>query len=177
MLSGDAEAFRDLVEREANAIIGVCRRILGDATEAEDAAQDAFLLAYRKIGSYRGDGPLGGWLMRIAVREAQHRAKHRRAVVSLDGDHADAFEPAAAVTDGGLDPVAIAEGHEETVRVRTAVDGLPERYRTAVRLRFLEDRSFEEIAATTGRPPATVRTHLHRGLLRLRERLGTENRS
>ena len=172
VLAGDKDAFRALVEREGATVLGVCRRILADPTEAEDAAQDAFLVAYRKLGSFRGDGPLGGWLMRIAIREAHHRGRRRRPMMSLEP------EPGTGGSDrqmdASADPAALLDLDERQRWLQAAVDALPDHYRDAVRLRYLDDLSYEEIAAVTGRPPATIRTHLHRGLLRLREQLTTE---
>lgn len=172
VLAGDPEAFRVLVEREAAAVIAACRRILGDPSEAEDVAQEAFVLAYRKLGTYRGDGPIGGWLMRIAIREARDRAVRRRPTVTLDD--ADERHPVSPAMWG--DPVAVAEAKERAARLCSAVAALPAHYRDAVRMRYLDERSFGEIAAATGRPEPTVRTHLHRGLVHLRARLDKEER-
>lgn len=172
VLAGDKDAFRALVEREAMTVLAVCRRILADPTEAEDAAQDAFLIAYRKLGSFRGDGPLGGWLMRIAIREAHRRGQRRRPVSSLEAD------PGTSGSDRQMeaspDPAALVEADERQRWLQAAIDALPDHYRDAVQLRYLDDLSYEEIEARTGRPQATIRTHLHRGLLRLRERLAAE---
>lgn len=172
VLGGDHEAFRALVEREAAAVLAVCRRVLGDPSEAEDAAQEAFVIAYRRLGTYRGDGPIGGWLMRIAVREARDRALRRRPTLTLD----EAFDgrTPGTMTSAAGDPVATAESNERDSRLRSAIADLPAHYRDAVRMRYLDDRSFGEIAAATGRPEPTVRTHLHRGLAQLRARLGDE---
>lgn len=172
VLAGDKDAFRALVERESATILGVCRRILSDPSEAEDAAQDAFLVAYRKLGSFRGDGPLGGWLMRIAIREAHRRSQRRRPMMSLEPERAS--DSSTQTLGSSPDPATILEVDERQRSLQAAVDGLPDRYRDAVRLRYLADLSYDEIAAITGRPPATIRTHLHRGLLRLRGRLSTE---
>ena len=73
-----------LVERESRTVIGVCRRVLGDPSEAEDAAQDAFARAYQALATYRGDGPFGAWLTRIAVRIALRRVTGRRDVTWID---------------------------------------------------------------------------------------------
>ena len=78
VLAGDREAFRVLVDRESGNVIGVCRRVLGDPLEAEDAAQDALTKAYQALATYRGDGPFGAWLRRIAVRVAIARLAARQ---------------------------------------------------------------------------------------------------
>ena len=180
VLGGDREAFRTIVDREAPVVIATCRRILGDATEAEDVAQDAFLIGYRKLGTYRGDGPLGGWLLRIAIREARDRALRRVATTDLDEiatrDRGGRLL-ADVLADQGDDPTSTIESREQADRLREAIDELPSHYADAVRLRYLDDLSFSEIAALTGRPEPTVRTHLHRGLVRLRATFDAEGPS
>ncbi len=174
VLAGDSEAFRALVDRESSSVLAVCRHILSDPAEAEDAAQDAFLTAYRKLGSFRSEGPLGGWLIRIAMREAHRHGRRRPVTASLDPLIAESLESASS--EAAPDPALVLEVHEREQSLRAAVDDLPNHYRDAVRLRYLEDRSYEEIAEATGRPEATVRAHVHRGLLRLRKGLAVEPR-
>ena len=84
VLAGDRDAYRVLVEREGASVVRACHRVLGDLHEAEDAAQEAFVIAYRSLASWRGDGPFGAWLTRIAVRIALRQAGKRRAVTWLD---------------------------------------------------------------------------------------------
>ena len=74
VLGGDREAFRLLVDREGPALVAACTRVLGDRSEAEDVAQEAFVIAYRSLGIWRGEGSLGAWLARIGVRLAVRRA-------------------------------------------------------------------------------------------------------
>ena len=177
VLGGDREAFRGLVEREASSIVSVCRRILGDASEAEDAAQEAFLIAFRKLGAYRGDGPLGAWVTRIAMREARDRALRRAPITSIDQASEASRSGIEAIAAAGRapdDPALLAEAGEQAVRLRAAVAELPAHYADAVRMRYLDHLTFPEIAAATGRPEPTIRTHLHRGLARLRASLDEE---
>jgi RNA polymerase sigma-70 factor (ECF subfamily) len=166
VLAGEREAFRALVEREQGAVYRACLRILGRAHDAEDVAQESFLMAYRSIGTYRGDGPLGGWLMRIATRQAFRRLGQRRDAAELP--------PELPIGAAGGDPVAAALAGERERAVRLAVAALNGPYREVVALRFFAELSLEEIAATTGRPVNTVKTHLRRGLERLRPLLGHE---
>ncbi len=111
--------------------------------------------------------------MRIAIREARDRAVRRRPATTLDTDGEGVSSTLRAVGHG-VDPVATFETSERAARLRAAIAELPAHYRDAVQLRYLDERSFEDIAATTGRPEPTVRTHLHRGLARLRTRLDDE---
>jgi RNA polymerase sigma-70 factor (ECF subfamily) len=179
VLAGDRDAFRVLVDREAASVVRACHRVLGDLHEAEDAAQEAFVTAYRSLAGWRGDGPFGAWLTRIAVRIALREAGRRRSVTWLDTSASASDEAASdpgqrAATSAAMAAAATTDPSLMTVRaerasdVRKAVAALPEPYREVVTLRFFGELSLEEIARQTERPLGTVKTHLHRGLLRLR---------
>lgn len=180
VLGGDRDAFRGLVEREAAGVIRACQRILGDHAEAEDAAQEAFVIAYKSLASWRADGPFGAWLTRIAVRIALRMATRRRTVIWRDpGDRDRDGNPSAGAADRAADrasiaattwtdPALLSMRAEQATEIRAAVIALPEPYREVVALRFFADASLDQIATQTGRPLGTVKTHLHRGLARLR---------
>lgn len=178
ILAGDRDAFRVLVDREGPSVVRACHRVLGDLHEAEDAAQEAFVIAYRSLADWRGDGPFGAWLTRIAVRIAIRQAGRRRSVTWLNvggdlaGEADDAvtrsLDAASIAAVGRTDPHHLAVRAERASAVRAAVAGLPEPYREVVVLRFFGELSLEEIARQVERPLGTVKTHLHRGLLRLR---------
>jgi RNA polymerase sigma-70 factor (ECF subfamily) len=166
VLAGDREAFRALVEREGPGVIRACHRILADLHEAEDAAQEAFVTAFGALATWRRDGPFGAWLTRIAVRIALRRAGRRKPVAWIDPS-----DPGAVDVPGGIDPAATALRAERDGAIRRALAELDEPYRETVSLRFFGELSLAEIAEQTGRPLGTVKTHLHRGLLRLRTSL------
>ena len=136
------------------------------------------MTAYRSLASWRGDGPFGAWLTRIGVRIALRQAGRRRAVTWLtpasseDGGMTNAASAAATgaamAAAGSTDPSMLTVRAERTADLRSAVAALPEPYREVVTLRFFGDLSLEEIARQTERPIGTVKTHLRRGLLRLR---------
>jgi len=168
VLAGDRDAFRLVVEREQGSVFRACLRILGRRHDAEDVAQESFVIAYRSLATFRGDGPLGGWLVRIATRQAYRRLGQRRPVAPID----DAMDLSAATRE--TDPVAALLSGERERSVRLAVAALPEPYRETVALRFFGDLALEQIAATTNRPLNTVKTHLRRGLERLRREMGLE---
>ncbi len=176
VLAGDRNAFRVLVDREGAAIVATCARILGDRAEAEDVAQEAFVIAYRSLGTWRAEGAFGAWLSRIAVRLAIRRSQSRKQVTWLDPLAAEADKPGQdrfrtmSGTDA-VDPANSVLRAERDVQLRAAVASLDEPYREVVALRFFAERSLKEIAEATDRPLGTVKTHLHRGLARLRRAL------
>ncbi len=186
VLDGDREAFRRLVDRESAALIRACQRILGDHSEAEDAAQEAFVTAYRSLASWRADGPFGAWLMRIGVRIALREAGRRRTVTwRAPGSPSEAASGTTGPADRAADrdamaaapltdPAVLSMRAERATEIRAAVTALPEPYREVVALRFFGEASLDEIARQTGRPLGTIKTHLRRGLERLRQDLGND---
>ena len=167
-LAGDRQAFGVFVERETRAVYRACLRILGRPHDAEDVTQESFVAAYRAIGSYRGDGPLRGWLLRIATRQAFRRLAQRHPTTAMD------TVPEPYLADSRTDPTRVAVALELRTELRDAVEALPEPYREVVALRFFAELSLAEVADATGRPINTVKTHLRRGLERLRPLFAAE---
>ena len=166
--AGDRHAFGLLVDQETPMIYRACLRILGRPHDAEDVAQEAFLAAFRSIGGFRGEGSVRGWLMRIATRQAFRRLAQRRPTADLDTLRGP------MLADSSADPTRVVLAAERSSGIREAVAGLPDPYRETVALRFFAELSLAEIAETTGRPLNTVKTHLRRGLERLRPALAPE---
>jgi RNA polymerase sigma-70 factor, ECF subfamily len=162
VLAGDRDAFRQVVELETGAVLRTCLRVLGRLHDAEDATQETFVTAFRSLGTYRGDGALRAWLLRIATRLAVRRASRRPADAQIDD------LPESRLAEAAADPARAALVAERDERLRRAVVGLPDRYRETVALRFFADLSLQEIADATDRPVNTVKTHLRRGLELLR---------
>lgn len=168
VLAGDREAFRVFVERESGSVIQACSRILRDPTEAQDAAQDAFVQAFQALATYRGDGPFGAWLRRIAIRVAIARLAARRNVVTFDEQIADGRR---AGLGSDHDPETRALGLEYHAEIVDAIGSLPAAQRDVVLLRFYGELSLEEISRATSYPLGTVKSRLARGIARLRDHL------
>jgi RNA polymerase sigma-70 factor (ECF subfamily) len=173
LVSGDVRAFEVLIERQSAQVVRACYRVLGRVDEAEEAAQEAFVLAYRALGTFRGDGHPAGWLMRIATREAWRRsaarARHRTASMPLD-------DAALSLPSPRLDPSQSLMRNEDQQQVRMAVSRLPEPYREVITLRYFGELSLGEIGTVTRRPLGTVKAQVHRGLERLRALIEEDGR-
>jgi RNA polymerase sigma-70 factor, ECF subfamily len=170
------EAFEALVERHADRLYGVAWRITGSRQDAEEVVQDAFVRAHRAL--FETYSPtrvrelaLRPWLYAIALNGARNRRRGRRPERSLDEPERDGYqspEPAA----GGPSPPLAAELAELVATIERELLQLPHSQRAAIVLRLVEGLSYEEAAAALGRPVGTVKSDTHRGLRRLRQRLG-----
>jgi RNA polymerase sigma-70 factor (ECF subfamily) len=163
IVAGDRDAFGLLVERESGPLVRACARILGDSDAAEDVAQECFVTAHQLIGSWRGEGSIHGWLLRIAINRALRAVKREPRHVPLEDESG---EPLAIP--GGSEPLADTLMSERDRLIRNAVSSLADPYRETIVLRYFGELSIAEIASQTGRPIGTVKTHIGRGLLRLR---------
>lgn len=177
--AGDLDALRLLMRRYNQTLYRTARSILKDDAEAEDAVQEAYLLAYRAMGSFRGDAKLSTWLVRIVANEAIGRVrKHsRRAeVIRLDGTtERNDDTPELNMSEASPEQPERSALRAETRRLLEAkIDELPDAFRTVFVLRALEEMSVEEAAGCLGIPPATVRTRYFRARSLLREALARE---
>jgi RNA polymerase sigma-70 factor (ECF subfamily) len=161
---GERGAFDLLVLRYQHRVVKLVARLLRDPTEAEDVAQEAFVKAYRAIGSFRGDSAFYTWLYRIAVNTARNTMASRQRR-PLDYE-ADLSESEQSVVESrmrhGDTPEAAALSEEIHQTVNRAVEDLPEDLRTAIILREIEGLSYEEIAAAMDCPVGTVRSRIFR---------------
>ena len=175
--AGDARAMEALMRRHNRALYRTARAILRDDAEAEDAVQDAYIQAYRALGSFRGESRLSTWLVRIAANEALMRRRRRLRAAEVIPIAA----PVDPMHDSREDPMADDNGPEhdalrgELRRLLEArIDALPEGYRAVFVLRALEELSVEETAAALELQPATVRTRFFRARSLLRESLARD---
>jgi RNA polymerase sigma-70 factor (ECF subfamily) len=161
---GDRGAFDLLVLRYQHKVVKLVARLLRDPTEAEDVAQEAFVKAYRALGSFRGDSAFYTWLYRIAVNTARNvmASRQRRPLdyeATLSESEQSAVESRMRHTDT---PEAAALTEEIHQTVNRAVELLPEDLRTAIILREVEGLSYEEIAEAMDCPVGTVRSRIFR---------------
>jgi RNA polymerase sigma-70 factor (ECF subfamily) len=168
---GDAGAFRRLVETHMRAVYALGYRLLGDADDADDVAQETFVRAYRALDRYDERYSFYTWLRAIATRVALNEiAKRKRRRT----DHGEAFETASdTVADERADAVEALADVELRSRVQAGLTSLPEEYRAVLVLRAEQQMSYAEIASALDVPVGTVMSRLHRGRALLRRALGT----
>lgn len=178
---GDGRAFELVMRGNNRMLFRVARSILLDEAEAEDALQDAYLAAYRKIGTFEGGAKLSTWLARIVINEAFGRLRKRnRASVIVpfagrDGDEARRGREEDAMADQTTEQPDTAAMRAEFRRLlERRVDEIPAQYRTLFILRDVEEMTVEETAECLDIPPATVRTRAFRARALLRESLARD---
>ena len=171
--SGDLDAFNELVLAYQEMIFRQACWMLGDAAAAEDAAQEAFLLAYSKLHTFRG-GPFKPWLLRIAINHCidQIRRLQRRPQVALDqvNEHGEEYEPAWMV-DPAETPENAVERFETGQAIAHAVNRLAPEYRTLVILVDLQELDYAEVSSVLRIPVGTVKSRLSRARRQLRAAL------
>lgn len=182
IVAGDRDAFAALMQRHNRTLFRAARSILKDDAEAEDAVQEAYLHAYRAMGSFQGGAKLSTWLVRIAVNEALGRLRkrgHTAQVLYLDGvgsamEH-DAPEIGANAENAVSErPDSLAYRAQMRRLIEQQIDALPDTFRAVFVLRAVEEMSVEETAACLGIAEATVRTRFFRARGLLREALARE---
>lgn len=162
--AGDRAAFNVLVLKYQHRVLKLVSRFVSDAAEAEDVAQEAFLKAYRALGSFRGDSAFYTWLYRIAINTAKNAlVSNRRRPVDFDLDLQDPeqYDRQAKLKEADT-PEGVLLTDEIRRVVEHAMEQLPEDLRTAIVLRELEGLSYEEIAEAMDCPVGTVRSRIFR---------------
>lgn len=174
---GEAAPFETLMRRHNRTLFRTARAILRDDAEAEDALQEAYLQAYRSIGSFRGESKLSTWLARIVANEALMRLRRRARRAEIMPLQPGASETEInQIADTNMDetPEIAAQRIEMRRLLETQIDSLPDDFRAVFVLRSVEEMSVEDTAEALGIPPATVRTRLFRARSLLREGLASK---
>ena len=174
-LTSDIAPFEALMRQYNPRLFRVARSILKDEAEAEDALQEAYIQAFRKMADFRGDAEMGTWLTRIVINQALmqlRRRKRERIVVPLHSQGFDQDAQEADVTDARAEsPSDITLRAEVRRIIERRIDELPVSFRTVFVMREVEEMTVHETAECLGIPDATVRTRLFRARALLRESL------
>jgi RNA polymerase sigma-70 factor (ECF subfamily) len=169
--AGNSGAFGALVERYQDRLYNTLTRVLGSRDDASEVLQDAFVLAYTKLGSFRGNSRFYTWLYRVALNQAcshRRRTSRRRGELSVEQlRELSGTEP----VDASLQPEQILVRTEQAELVQLALTEISDEHREILVLREMEDYSYETIAEILELPVGTVRSRLFRARLQLKERL------
>jgi RNA polymerase sigma-70 factor (ECF subfamily) len=171
----DEAAFNELVAQNQGAVYRVLLRMLGNAAEAEDVAQEVFVSAFKAMETFRGDSALSTWLYRIAQNQGRNRLKYlaRR---TRDTGHAPGGKDNDGVPGHGAQapadarPDRTAEAHEASQHIEHAFGELEPEQRLLLALRDQEHLSYDDLVQVTGLPLGTVKSRLHRARLALAQR-------
>ena len=171
--AGDRAAFARLVERFQRPVYNLAYRMLGNPHDAEDAAQEAFLKAYRALSGYDPRRSFSTWLLSITAHHCIDRLRRKRLQqVSLDG-----LPPWRQLSAETPDVQRALEREDEGDRIRALLQHLPEDYRLVLVLRYWHDLGYSEIAETTGESVSAVKSRLHRARKRMAELLAASGPS
>ncbi len=174
VLAGDKAAYGELVVRHSAMLFRMALRMTGNAADADDVVQEAFLRGYVKLESFESRSEFGTWIYRIAVRCALDKVKGRRGnEISRVADETDAEEDMVQVADAAPGPERLALSGEIGALQQMALMGLSTLERTAFVLRHLEERSTEEIAAVLQIEPNAAKQAVFRAVQKVRKRLGS----
>ena len=165
--TGDRRAFGELVRRHGSAVRGLLRRLGSDPATADDIAQDAFLVGFEQIADYRGEGAFGGWIKKIAVRLYLRRVKRDARLVFSE-------DPERSAELGSTDSPGAAA---DRMDLDEALKILSKAERLCVSLCHGADWSHAEAAEALNIPLGTVKSHVKRGLDKLRTRMGSPSGS
>ena len=178
VLGGETETFHDLIRPYERSVYLMALSLLHNEVEAEDAAQEAFVRAYRALGSFRAEARFSTWLITIVLNEARARLRRKEPTLtdSIDDDREGSPVP-AQLTDWREIPSETLERQEVRSLIRRALEALPLAYREVFVLREIEDRSVQETAATLAITSAAVKMRLHRARIMLQKQLAPQLKS
>jgi RNA polymerase sigma-70 factor (ECF subfamily) len=174
---GRESAYKELIRRYERPVFSLIYRMVRDRETAEDLSQDTFIKVLNHIDRYRPEFKLSSWLFKIANNVAiDHLRRRTLDTISIEGSpHAvtpDAIEATSFEVAGQAEsPLQEMEARELGSEIERAIARLRPEYRACIMLRHVEDRSYEEIAATLDLPLGTVKTYIHRARHELREAL------
>ncbi|OOE08988.1 RNA polymerase sigma factor SigW [Fictibacillus arsenicus] len=162
---GDQEAFEGIVDLFKDKIYRHCYRMVGNGHEAEDLAQETFLRAYRNISKYNNEFKFSTWIFRIATNLCIDRLRKKKPDYYLDAEvpGTDGATMYSQLSSEEPLPEQVVTENERWHELQEEIMKLPEKYRTAIVLKYVEDLSLEEISHIMDIPVPTVKTRIHRG--------------
>jgi RNA polymerase sigma-70 factor, ECF subfamily len=171
--NGDRRAFIDLVDLYKDKIYHLAYRMLHNVQESEDIVQETFLRVYTNLHRYDEAQKFSTWIYRIGTNLCIDRLRKRKPSYSLDAEVTDSegTDWYSMLSSPDLTPEGELLLSETQQQVRDAIDSLPEKYKSAVILRYLHDMSLQEISEVLDMPVTTVKTRVHRGREYLRQKL------
>ena len=175
---GREPAFRELIRRYERPVFSLVYRMVRDRELSEDLTQDTFIKVLTHIDKYRSEFKFSSWLFKIANNVAiDHLRRRQLDTVSMEGSpHATSSDIAEATSfelaTQAETPLEEMEARELGSEIERAISQLRPEYRACILLRHVEDKSYEEIAATLDLPLGTVKTYIHRARHELRKLLG-----
>jgi len=173
--SGDFSAFTQLIDAHKGKIYGLARKLTGSEQDAEDIVQDTLLKAIDKIDQFRGESSFGTWLYSIALNESRrHFSKRQRAELQEIEEYLPnkgGHDHTTAQMFDWRDPHQVLEDAEIRRLVDEALEELPDKYREAFILRYLQEMSVKEVAELTKQSVASAKSRILRARLAIRDRL------
>jgi RNA polymerase sigma-70 factor, ECF subfamily len=162
---GDQEAFEGIVDLFKDKIYRHCYRMVGNGHEAEDLAQETFLRAFRNISKYNNEFKFSTWIFRIATNLCIDRLRKKKPDYYLDAEvpGTDGATMYSQLSSEEPLPEQVVTENERWNELQEEIMKLPEKYRTAIVLKYVEDLSLEEISHIMDIPVPTVKTRIHRG--------------
>lgn len=175
VLKGNQDAFEDIVSFFQHRLYHLCYRMLGNAQEAEDIAQEAFVRAYVNIHTFDQKRKFSTWLFRIATNLCIDRIRKKKPDYYLDAEvpGTEGLDMYSQIAASDMLPEDEVEKMEMQQRVQYEISRLPEKYRSVIILRYMEELSLQEIGDILELPLGTVKTRIHRGREALRKQMGT----
>jgi RNA polymerase sigma-70 factor (ECF subfamily) len=167
VLRGDTGLFAEIVRRHQDSVYGMALRFTGTPSDAEDVSQEAFLKAFRSLPGFKGEARVSTWLFRIVYNLCIDWLRKK----GRSGSRAIPLEEGREIPDSRSSVEGDVLSSEDKERVRVALNGLEERYRSVVILLYYQDMSYVEISEVLNIPVKTVETRLYRARRMLRERL------
>ncbi|MBE1553079.1 RNA polymerase sigma factor SigW [Sporosarcina limicola] len=174
VLKGNQDAFEEIVTLFQHRLYQVCYRMLSNTQEAEDIAQEAFVRAYINIHTFDQKRKFSTWLFRIATNLCIDRIRKKKPDYYLDAEvpGTEGLNMYSQIAAPGELPEEEVERMELQERIQYEIGRLPDRYRTVIILRYIEELPLQEIGDILELPLGTVKTRVHRGREALRKQMG-----